>query len=903
MRVTGFVPALLALSGLASARSFRRDVDGAAGNETAITAKKFIVELDQGSDKDGVIRDIESRPGCRVTKVFDSAVFKGISVETDSLNTDSLQALAAVVRAWHATRIELPPVVEGRSFSDDAAAPDYFIHDMTGVDRLHKQGIFGKGAKVAVVDTGVDYNHRNLGGCFGEGCKVARGYDFVGDNTNWPFPGNAKIPDADPMDQQGHGTHVAGIIAGKSDNLQGVAPEATLHAYKIFANGGTDEETIIEAFLKAYEDGVDVISASVGSVGGWAETAWGEVSRRIVDEGIVVVIAAGNDGNLGPWQMSSGASSPDVVSVASIDSTMARGRPWAATFNLDGHSNRTVLGYRADFRLFPSTVVGVPIVPITLNSSVENDACQPFPESLNLTGVIPLIRLGGCQDSVKEGHANQRGAKYILMYMEDGKIASFSTVGWSQSDKAMITNTAGKAIIDTILAGGNVTADFSLDASNGYVGMYSATGGKPSQFTSWGPTYDMSLKPDIAAPGGNILSTYPGNRFAEASGTSMATPYISGIAALYIGKFGGRSVHGRGFARALQARIMNSGRSVEYTDANNKNFGFFAPPLQVGTGLIDAVAVLNYTTSMTAPKFALNDTRHFSRYHSVDITNNGPAEVEYRFAVQDAAGFETQWVEATDAQFAPRIKDIDELVPIRLRPEVSLPQGRFVVAPGQTKRAQFNFQPLEGLNEARLPVYSGKVLISGSNGDELSVPYAGVAADLKRNIPDMYYTQNNYPRIVSGLTNAPLANRSAWTFNTSLASQDFPKMRAILRYGTRELRWDLFEPDFKEREWSYPPVAGQAKFVGSATSFDYRTSPPGNVIDPDQVDVNNTWAFPVHNLPRDVPFQGIWLGKLADGSRIRPGRYAMRIAALLPFGNPRASDNWHVWTTPIIEVV
>ncbi|KAL8415209.1 hypothetical protein RB594_006155 [Gaeumannomyces avenae] len=903
MRVTGFVPALLALSGLASARSFRRDVDGAAGNETVITAKKFIVELDQGSDKDSIIRDIESRPGCRVTKVFDSAVFKGISVETDSLNTDSLQALAAVVRAWHSTRIELPPVVEGRSFSDDAAAPDYFIHDMTGVDRLHKQGIFGKGAKVAVVDTGVDYTHRNLGGCFGEGCKVARGYDFAGDNTNWPFPGNVKIPDADPMDQQGHGTHVAGIIAGKSDNLQGVAPDATLHAYKIFANGGTDEETIIEAFLKAYEDGVDVISASVGSAGGWAETAWGEVSRRIVDEGIVVVIAAGNDGSLGPWQMSSGASSPDVVAVASIDSTMARGRPWAATFNLDGHSNRTVLGYRADARLFPSTIVGVPIVPITLNSSVENDACEPFPENLNLTGVIPLIRLGGCQDSVKEGHANQRGAKQILMYMEDGKIASFSTVGWAQSDKAMITNTAGKAIIDTILAGGNVTADFSLDASNGFVGMYSATGGKPSQFTSWGPTYDMSLKPDIAAPGGNILSTYPGNRFIEASGTSMATPYISGIAALYIGKFGGRSVHGRGFARALQARIMNSGRSVEYTDANNKNFGFFAPPLQVGTGLIDAVAVLNYTTSMTAPKFALNDTRHFSRYHSVDITNNGPAEVEYRFAVQDAAGFETQWAEATDAQFAPRIKDIDELVPIRLRPEVSLPQGRFVVAPGQTKRAQFNFQPLEGLNEARLPVYSGKVLVSGSNGDELSVPYAGVAADLKRSIPDMYYTQNGFPQIASGLTNAPLANHSTWTFNTSLASQDFPKMRAILRYGTRELRWDLFEPDFNEREWAHPPVVGQAKFVGSATSFDYRTNPTGNVIDPDKVDVNDTWAFPVNNLPRDVPFQGIWLGKLADGSRIRPGRYAMRIAALLPFGNPRASDNWQVWKTPIIEVV
>ncbi|KLU92474.1 minor extracellular protease vpr [Magnaporthiopsis poae ATCC 64411] len=906
MRITGLVPALLALSGIASARSFRRDANGKETAQADIAPKKFIVELDQGSDKDGVIRDIESRPGCRVTKVFDSAVFKGISVETDSLNTDSLQSMAAVVRAWHATRIELPPVAEGRSYSDDAAAPEYFIHDMTGVDRLHKEGILGKGAKIAVVDTGVDYSHRNLGGCFGEGCKVAGGYDFVGDNTNWPFPGNPKIPDGNPMDQQGHGTHVAGIIAGKSDRLQGVAPDATLYAYKIFAQGGTDEETIIEAFLRAYEDGVDIISASVGSSGGWAETAWAEVSRRLVDEGLVVVIAASNDGQLGPWQMSSGASAPDVLAVASVDAKMASGRRWAATFNLDGHSNRTILGYRADFEVFPQTLVGLPIVPITLNSSVVNDTCQPLPENLNLTGVIPLIRLGGCTDMTKEGHANKRGAKWVLMYMEDGRIASFSGGGWAQSRKGMITNTAGKAIIDTILAGGNVTADFSLDSNQNYVGMYNSAGGKPSIFTSWGPNYDLSLKPDIAAPGGRILSTYPNNRFREASGTSMATPYIAGVAALYISKFGGRSVHGRGFARELQARIMNTGRTVEFTNSKNQDFGFWAPPIQVGTGLVDAVAVLNYTTSMSVPaaKFSLNDTRHFSRYHGVDITNNGRVDVEYRFSVQDAAGFETQWTEVSDAPFAPRIKELDELVPIKIRPEVSLPQGRFVVGPGQTRRAQFNFKaPPPPGEEARLPVYSGKVLVSGSNGDELSVPYFGVAADLKRSIPDMYYTQNGYPQIVSGLNNTPIATHRSWTFNTSLASQDFPKLRTILRYGTRELRWDLFEADFKEREWSYPPVPGKGKFVGAATSFDYRTSPNPNVVDGDKQDVNNTWAFPVHNLPRDVPFQGLWLGRLADGSRIKPGRYAMRVAVLLPFGNPRASDNWQVWKTPIVEVL
>ncbi|KAI6354340.1 hypothetical protein MCOR25_008663 [Pyricularia grisea] len=907
MKVTGII---LGLGALASAgRTFRRGDDGtgpATANDTlaSIAPKKFIVEIGQGSSSDELIRDIENKPGCRVTKVFDSAVFRAISVESDSVNTDELESLASVAKVWHATRVQLPPVVEGKSFSDDAAAPEYFIHDMTGVDKVQAQGILGKGVKVGVVDTGTDYTHPNLGGCFGKGCKVEGGYDFVGDSY-WPFPGNGNVkePDDDPQDLQGHGTHVAGIIAGNSDRLKGVAPEATIYSYKIFGYSGTDEETIIEAFIRAYEDGMDVISASVGSDGGWAETAWAEVSRRIVDEGIVVVIAAGNSGSLGPWSMSSGGSSPDALAVASVDAKMATGRPWAATFNLDGHSNRTILAYKPDFALFPPEILNLPIVPLTLNSSVENDACQALPENLNLTGVIPLIRLGGCQDNVKEGNANKRGAKYILMYMEDGMIASFSGLGWAQSSKGMISNTAGKAIVDTVLAGGNVTADFSIDTGTNYVGIYNSAGGKPSTFTSWGPTYDLSLKPDIAAPGGRILSTYLDGGFREVSGTSQATPYISGVAALYISKYGGRSVHGKGFARQLQARIMNTGKTIEFGDGTDKDYGFWAPPIQVGTGMVDAVAVLNYTTDMSFAKFSLNDTHHFSRYHSVDITNNGKESVEYTFSVQDAAGFESQFTDASEAAYAPRIKDFDELVPIKIVPEVSLPQGKFVLAPGQTRKAQFNFKAPEGLNASRLPIYSGKVLITGSNGDKLSAPYFGVAADLKRNIPDIYYSQNGYPQVLSGTNGTLIQDKASFGFNLSLAAQDFPRLRTILRYGTRELRWDIFTTDFTEREWVYPPVPGVNKFVGAATSFDYTNSIYQSIFDPATQDANDTFPFPVHNVGRDAPFQGLWLGKLANGTQIAPGKYQMRVAALAPFGNPRAADNWHVWKVPVFEVL
>jgi subtilisin family serine protease len=160
-----FSPVLLALSGLAAgARTIRRD--GTDPADAVVSTKKFIVEVDPAADRDGLVRELEATPGCRVTKVFDSAIFSGVSIESDSLNTDALLSLGAVTKAWAAMHIELPPTIEGESFSDAAAAPKYRVHDMTGVDKLHTEGYFGKGVKIGVVDSGLDYRHPDVSGPF-----------------------------------------------------------------------------------------------------------------------------------------------------------------------------------------------------------------------------------------------------------------------------------------------------------------------------------------------------------------------------------------------------------------------------------------------------------------------------------------------------------------------------------------------------------------------------------------------------------------------------------------------------------------------------------------------------------------------------------------------------------------
>ena len=99
---------------------------------------------------------------------------------------------------------------------------------MTGVDVAQNTlGLSGRGVKVAVIDTGIDYHHPDLGGCFGRGCRVEKGFDFVGDAFNAdptsPAYNPTPVPDPDPDDCNGHGTHVSGII-GANGGLTGVAP-------------------------------------------------------------------------------------------------------------------------------------------------------------------------------------------------------------------------------------------------------------------------------------------------------------------------------------------------------------------------------------------------------------------------------------------------------------------------------------------------------------------------------------------------------------------------------------------------------------------------------------------------------------------------------------------------------
>ncbi|KAK7721310.1 hypothetical protein SLS64_001606 [Diaporthe eres] len=253
---------------------------------------------------------------------FTSSIFHGASFdlanETAATDLEEIKALPGVVNLWPVATVYASPQIESTGVANFS---QWSPHVLTRVNEAHSLGYDGKGVVIAVVDSGIDYFHPSLGGGFGEGFKVESGWDFVGDNYSTSSP-DVLFPDDDPIDCLGHGTHVAGIAGSSNDKLPGVAPNATLRAYKVFGcSDGTTEDIIALAFIRAFEEGADIITASLGSSQGFPEVLSAQIVTRIASQGVFASVAAGNSGERGPFSTSSLGNGYGGLAVGSVQST------------------------------------------------------------------------------------------------------------------------------------------------------------------------------------------------------------------------------------------------------------------------------------------------------------------------------------------------------------------------------------------------------------------------------------------------------------------------------------------------------------------------------------------------------------------------------------------------------
>lgn len=329
------------------------------------------------------------------------SLFKGASIQLDAIDLDphsastKIASLTSVKNVWPVRHFQ--HLAHGKAASRSSQAgnlnslsehwsrttaesdPDtYAPHVLTQVDKLHAEGFTGKGIRIGIVDSGVDYNHPVLGGCFGKGCIIGYGMDLIGDAFNGT---NTPVPGPYPYDCLGHGTHVSGIIAAQKNPLGflGAAYGATLGMYKALNCAGvSSNDVLIAAFNQAYEDGSDIISLSVGVISGWKEDPLSITVARIIDAGVPCVIANGNNGPT-VFSSASPADGNGVMSVASIENTMTPLLGTEGFTSLDSSSdNLTSFVWMPGTPTFPN--ITLPLWVVTPNTTTDGtwSACSPL---------------------------------------------------------------------------------------------------------------------------------------------------------------------------------------------------------------------------------------------------------------------------------------------------------------------------------------------------------------------------------------------------------------------------------------------------------------------------------------------------------------------------------------------
>jgi minor extracellular serine protease Vpr len=697
---------------------------GSAVSGGGVSSEIFLVQLTGGPS---VFREQAKAVGLKYTERFAyKKLFKGVAVRIDRSDVGKLAGIASVESVYPARYYSLGPV----STADPELATAI---QMTGADLAQAAGWTGAGVKVAVMDTGIDVDHPDLGGDGNAAAphsfpnsRVITGWDLVGDDYN-ADPESANYqptphPDPLPDDCNGHGTHVAGIVgadkASGANGALGVAPKVSFGAYRVFGcTGSVTDDVMIAAMERALDDGMQVLNMSIGDAfNNWAGSPTAAASDALVDAGMVVVASIGNSGANGIYSAGAPGVGNKVIGVASYDNSHVR----VAAFTIS--PDNTAIGYTNAASAPGAPTSGSLPMARTGTTTTANDACNAVaPAPGSLTGTAVLIRRGTCTFYEKARNAQLAGAAAVVLYNNcPPNCGRFSpTVAIQPAAGAplvpisipvvAISDTEG-ALINSRLAGGPVT----LTWTSGTVTIVNPTGGLLSSFTSYGTEAELTLKPDIGAPGGLIRSTYPleqpGGGYATISGTSMSSPHVAGAAALL-----------RQARPAMPAWLF---RDVLQNSADPKNWSLNAPlgfldnVHRQGAGMVDIDDAIASTTTILPGKLSLGESQAGPATRTLTLQNSAAAPVTYDLSHVEAiaTGPET---------FPPHSFWLPDTTVAFSAPSVTVPaNGSATVGVTITADPLEDDLPTNGL-------YGGYLVFTDStNADKVfRVPYSGFKGD------------------------------------------------------------------------------------------------------------------------------------------------------------------------------
>lgn len=581
-----------------------------------------------------------------------TTVFNGLSVEADYADLETIQDLPGVKDAYVSQVYQLIEPVNETKLADSVPA--------IGGDISQQTGYTGKGMVVAILDTGLDTSHEafrnvvnapkfskqdiadklasdslrvgnvNVNSIY-QSDKIPFAYDYYGNDTN-VSGGNS------------HGTHVAGIVGANSGQVTGVAPDAQLMIMKIFGDDGSGayDSDIIAALEDAVVLGADAINMSLGMTAGFSEAAatkTREVYQRVKNAGISLMCAAGNEYS-SSYKSAGGtdlplASNPDNGAVAS-PSTYGAALSVASMNNVKATAPYLLVGDRKIRYSDPAETASKQIA--SLNGTYEYVACGVGATSdftgKNLTNKVALIQRAGEENgeiltfAQKEANAKAAGAKAVIIYDNvEGDLVNMSTDG--NIPAVFISKADGEAM----LAATEKKVSFSKSYLSQFQDAYS---GKMSDFSSWGVTPDLKLKPEITAPGGDIYSTLPGGLYGSMSGTSMASPHMAGAAAV-MGQYITEEPDGTNLTLSQRTALSNQLLMSTAVPVKNES-GLPYSPRKQGAGLVQlgrATKAKAYLSSAEGglPKAELGDSADGSFSFSFQANNLSTSEIQYEVGV------------------------------------------------------------------------------------------------------------------------------------------------------------------------------------------------------------------------------------------------------------------------------